>query len=274
MSELSVSVIMTVKNGKDFIEDSLRSVKAQIYAPYEMIIVDDGSSDNTCEIVERVISEFNFPVKLIRTGGIGRSAALNLALQSSSGEWVANIDADDLWCSSKLGAQVMVISKFPDADLVGTQATIFEGEGSVDIGCTGIDPCELSAHILSKRKFYFRNPIGHSSVLMRRLSLDRVSGYDEHRKMQVDYDLWVRLLKSGAVLYYTPAALVFKRVHSGQSFERRRRFFYVLSDLNIKLKSMRDLEAPVYYYPIPYIIFMLAFLPFKVRQFINRIIGY
>src|SRR5690625_1148459 len=118
-----VSVICTVKNGEHTVLDTIQSVANQTYKNFEMIVVDDGSSDTTLSILNKWKKRFTF-LKIIDTQGVGRSEALNLAINESSGDLIANIDADDLWHPQKLEIQVKTFREKPGYFLIGTQSII------------------------------------------------------------------------------------------------------------------------------------------------------
>src|SRR5690625_519263 len=99
-----ISIICTVKNGEKTIKETLKSVIDQTLKNWEFIIVDDGSEDNTLNIL-KTIEKTDARFKIVKTSGIGRGKALNLALHYSKGKYVANIDADDLMHPQKLSIQ-------------------------------------------------------------------------------------------------------------------------------------------------------------------------
>lgn len=85
MNVVNVSVFMTVKNGERFIQRSINSILKQTLPPREIVIVDDGSVDNTCKVIKDMISSSDVPIELIQTGGVGRAKALNLAFSNFFG---------------------------------------------------------------------------------------------------------------------------------------------------------------------------------------------
>src|SRR5699024_9515182 len=118
-----ISVVCTVKNGNNTLIPTLESVLNQSYNNFEFIIVDDGSTDDTLDILERY-QKNNKNIKIIKTEGIGRSRALNLAIRSAQGKYIANIDADDLWHPLKLEKQVDAVKDNLDYFLLATDTLI------------------------------------------------------------------------------------------------------------------------------------------------------
>lgn len=94
-----ISIILTIFNGANTITDTLNSIKSQTFKNYELIIVNDGSKDNTGELVEQFVENNKMmTIKFLNLNqNIGRSNALNLALKNASSDFIANIDGDDLW---------------------------------------------------------------------------------------------------------------------------------------------------------------------------------
>ncbi|CAM4196916.1 glycosyltransferase [Vreelandella rituensis] len=266
MDQIEISVIMTVKNGAKFLESSLSSVFYQTYSPQEVVIVNDGSDDDTWEVLKRLRRSAPFPVKLVNTQGIGRSRALNLAVSHTRHQWLANIDADDKWLPEKLEQQVAAVSLFPDAELVVTASQIVHGEGEGELNAKGV----FSATPMARESFYVRNPINHSSVLFTRRFLDQVGGYDEALVRQVDIDLWVRALRKGYIFYRVNLPLTIKRLHDGQSYEVGNRLGYTFNSFKIGMKKLWQLKAPFYYFPVPFVKFIYNNIPRSIRHRLTR----
>lgn len=177
-----ISVVIPAYNAAAFLPRCLESVFAQTLKPKEVIVVDDGSTDNTAALAAglgaRVISR--------RNGGI--SAARNTGIQNASSEWIALLDADDLWAPTKLERQVACIR--PETVLVYTGVRLFDDSGV---------RCERPAvdAILARKMLRYRNSITPSAVLARRDMLLRGGGFREDIRACEDWELWVRLLRLG-----------------------------------------------------------------------------
>ena len=112
------SVIMPVYNGEKFIEDAVNSVCAQTYDNWELIIVNDGSKDNTADVLKKY--EINSQIKIIHKENGGVSVARNTAISASQGEYIVFLDADDVWHSNHLEVMNELITEYPDAGLYAT----------------------------------------------------------------------------------------------------------------------------------------------------------
>lgn len=266
MDQVEISVIMTVKNGEKFLESSLSSVFYQTHPPQEVVVVNDGSDDNTWDILMELHRRAPIPVKLVNTQGIGRSKALNLAVSHAQCRWLANIDADDKWLPEKLQKQALAIGIFPDAELVVTasQTVYGDGQGVSQIkGGFAITP-------MGRKSFYIRNPINHSSILFSRRLFYEVGGYNETMTRQVDIDLWIRMLQRGHTFYRVDLPLTIKRLHDAQSFEVGNRLGYTFSSFKISLKKLWKLKAPFYYFPIPFVKFAYNNIPRSFRRHLKK----
>lgn len=209
-----VSVIMPAYNAGRHVAESVRSVQAQTYAAWELIIVDDGSTDDTAEVVRSLVVA-DARVRSVRRPNGGQGAARNTGLGKASGRLIAFLDADDLWLPEKLAAQLAVLEE-KGVDLVYTDGYIFSDEGT--------ESPEEHFYILPGeargvemyRTLFNSNRIGTLSVLVKRAALDAVGLFDEDRAYQncEDYDLWMRLARNGASFYGMTEKLTRYRRHA------------------------------------------------------------
>lgn len=259
----TVSVICTVKNGQHVISDTIESILNQTYQDWEMIIVDDGSHDQTPEILT-TYSQRDHRIKVIITNGIGRGKALNLAIQNSKGKFIANIDADDPCHPERLNIQVRALSNFPAYALVATDVIIISGnEKPIWENVVNMDKIKV---IDITNRLCIQNPINHSSVMMRALQLKKLGCYDINRNSQFDYDLWVRMAESGYRLGKIPIVLSSKRIHANQSFENKKRIRYLISSLKVQHRAIKVLNGNWKHRAILIIRFVYGLLPIWFRK--------
>jgi glycosyltransferase involved in cell wall biosynthesis len=119
----TVSVIVPVFNGERYLEEALRSAVDQSLPPFEVIVVDDGSTDASLEIAERI----GDPVRCLRQENAGVAAARNRGLSAATGEFIAFLDHDDLWPSEKLEVQVAALEANPEVDVVSGRMRVIGG---------------------------------------------------------------------------------------------------------------------------------------------------
>lgn len=203
-----VNVIITAYNAEQTIEETLLSVVEQSYRDLRVVIIDDFSTDSTCEIVERLMVN-DARIILKKNPRKGRAQALNFALSElHQNAVVAICDADDLWHKDKLRFQVQLLTNNSNSlicseSLVGSGQPLWESYESFDFSA------------LSKTQMLVRNPICHSSIIGER----RFFRYDETRSGQYDYQLFLSLFREGVGILCVSGKLVFHRISENQNFE-------------------------------------------------------
>jgi glycosyltransferase involved in cell wall biosynthesis len=195
MPEPLVTVIVAAYNGETFLRESLESVFAQDYSSYEVVFVDDGSSDRTAEIAR------SFPVRYHYQENQGLPAARNAGLALARGELIAFLDDDDVLPPTKLSVQARYLVEHPDTGCVlGRQEWIFEN---------GHPPPSLP------RDPVFGDPggIAFGSMMIRRSALDEVAGFDPSYDYAEDRDLSVRLREHGVKIEVQTEVVLHRRLH-------------------------------------------------------------
>lgn len=192
-----VSVIIPAYNAESFIERTLKSVLCQTYTNLEVIVVDDGSKDKTFEIVQS-IAQKDSRVRPIQQQNAGVAAARNLAIEKSKGEYIAPIDADDIWYVEKIEKQVKCILNAEE--LVGL---VYCLAVDIDENDLIIGQCSVDSLFKPEGKVYsalvFINFLGNASTpLIRRTCFERVGGYSCQLKQQAaqgceDWDIYLRI---------------------------------------------------------------------------------
>ncbi len=189
-----VSVIIPAYNAEKFIVATLESVLSQSYQKIEVVIVDDGSRDRTVEIVREFAAK-DRRIILFQQSNSGVAAARNLAIQKSKGEYIAPIDADDIWCTQKLEKQVQcLLQGSQSVGLVYTWTHHIDEEG---LPTGTYHRCNLEGNVLTA--MFIEEPIGNASVpLIRRSCLEKVGLYDTRLKEQnaqglEDFDMYLRI---------------------------------------------------------------------------------
>ena|GEM_PF-1298431 len=270
MASPQVSVYMTVRNGAPWVSSAIQSILQQTLSAWELIIVDDGSTDDTPRIL-RSFARQDPRIQVIATGGIGRGPALNLALHHTHAPYVANLDADDLAHPQRLELELHAIRTHPAFALVASASIVFSDR----------PPLEWPVYANKKvplvditQGLLLFNPVIHSSVLMSRAAVVAVGGYCETLQDNLDYDLWVRLAASGYRLGLLNLPLVGKRIHPGQSFEIRRHLRYVISGARIQRRAIRHSKAPTRHKLKAWLFLGLriawGFLPQRVRFWFRK----
>jgi len=262
-----ITVICTVKNGQATITATINSIINQTYKDFEIIIVDDGSTDSTPLILDKFANKYSF-FNIIKTKGIGRSNALNLAVEKSNGNLIANIDADDLWHPQKLEIQIKTFHQNFNFFLLGTKSIIIFNDE--DVNWDKKQSKEYNVKRINN-SLLIKNQINHASILMRKDKLVEIGLYDTSRNSQVDYELWLRSLSKNLKMGIVESVLSAKRIHENQSFENKKRIIYTWNSLSLQIRYIIK-SKKLYLIPIPIFKFLLGQFPFKLRRKLNNLI--
>lgn len=185
-----VSVVLPTYNRAHFIGQAITSVLNQTYENIELIVVDDGSTDDTDGVIRTFNDERLRYAKLPRN--VGRSAARNKALEIARGEFIAFLDSDDYFLPGKLEQQVNFLSKNPNFHMVYTASGCVESE---DEPIKYFYRAPISGHIYNEVAFFKPLTITLPTVMLRRSVLTRVGGFDEKMERFEDTDFWRRIAK-------------------------------------------------------------------------------
>jgi glycosyltransferase involved in cell wall biosynthesis len=178
----TVAVVLPVYNGARFVHKALDSVLAQTRPADEVIVVDDGSSDGTPEIVRR------YPVRLIEQANGGPAAARNHGAGEASSEWVAFLDADDVWKEDRLKCHEEAVRCRPDAILTYSDYTVLQPDGNAAV--KSVCPPQHLARLIR-----FRCPFPPSVAVVRRTVIAAVGGFDSSLRMGEDWEFWFRIYR-------------------------------------------------------------------------------
>ena len=182
-----VSVIMSVYNGEKYINRALLSIIAQTFVDFEVIIIDDGSTDSTPELIHSILDD---RIILVRQDNCGLTKSLNRALRMSRGKWIARHDADDFSISTRFEKQITYLENHLDVGMLGSSCFIQpERHGIVN---EIYDYPESYLEIVAAFTTY--NPFVHGSMIIDKNLLLEHGGYNENYRYVQDYELWSRLL--------------------------------------------------------------------------------
>jgi glycosyltransferase involved in cell wall biosynthesis len=206
MSDL-ISVIIPACNSGSFIGDAIESALMQTYRPIELVVVDDGSTDNT----RSVVSIYSNKVRYVYQENRGVSAARNAGMALAKGEYIAFLDADDRWLPTKLEKQHGLFLKKPRLGLVHCAVYYWRPEHSQNnIRKVKMNVFEGNCYA----KLCSGNGITTSSVVVRRKCIDLVGAFDETLSVSEDWDLWIRISRQ-FLLGYVAEPLALYRQHKG-----------------------------------------------------------
>ena len=210
MQRVRVSAIILTYNRADLIMEAIESVLAQTYTDYEIIVIDDGSTDKTAQVLRELIETGR--IRYIWQENQGECAARNHGLRQARGEYVAFLDSDDLWLPQKLEAQVACLEAYAEAGLVQSSFLKFDDATGNNLGIR--DTSWFSGWIYPQIFMHWSDLMAVDAVLIPLKVLQHVGGFDETLKRGLDLELWWRISR-----YYPfmaiPEVLTKVRVHSG-----------------------------------------------------------
>lgn len=227
-----VTVLMPVYNCESYIKESLESVLNQTFRNFEILIIDDSSTDGTVSIIK---SFKDNRIKLIEKAvNTGYTRSLNIGLKIAKGEYIARMDGDDISLLNRFEEQVNFLEENLDVVLCGTQFEI--------IGGCKIDVPEKNEEI--KLALLESNCIAHPSVMFRKSAIQKHSlWYDSKMEPAEDYDLWVRLIRIGK-FHNLQKVLLRYRVHNNQ-VSQQRSHLQIEAALKSRLKMFQYLNYSI-----------------------------
>lgn len=215
---------------------AMQSVLAQTYENIELLIVDDGSTDNTCEVVKPFLDDPR--VRYLRQDNKGQAAALNYGIRESRGEYIAFLDADDMWATEKLELQIPLFSKSKKLGVVYSRFVYIDENG------TQLNRSNMKlfrGYITNLLLIY--NAVGFSTGIVKKECFEHLGGFNENLKWGNDYDLWLRL-STKYEFDYVDKILLYYRVWPGQMTYRNYRNIY-LNGIKIMKKFLEDFPGVV-----------------------------
>lgn len=206
-----VSVVMAAKNYARFLPTAVESVLAQTFREWELVVVDDGSSDATPDAVRPFLADPR--VRYHRSDRLGQSGAKNLGVGLGHGEYVAFLDADDAWKPTKLEAQLAVLSANADCGVCFCRRELIDENDN-------LLPTPAAAPFPSGRvltELFLRNFVCFSSVVVRRRVFEHVGRFDPEWDLSIDYDLWLRVAKHYGFEFVDEALVLYRTGHGNLS---------------------------------------------------------
>jgi glycosyltransferase involved in cell wall biosynthesis len=208
---VNISVIIPTFNRAGSLGRALDSVLKQTRAPQEIIVVDDGSTDSTRELVADHPAQPRYLFQANR----GVSSARNLGIRSASGEWLAFLDSDDEWLPGKLAAQIQTLERQPDCKICHTEEIWIRNGKRVNA---------MNKHAKSGGHIFQRClplcVISPSAAMIHRSLLDEVGLFDETLPACEDYDLWLRICAGHAVAFVSEPQIIKHGGHADQLSRR------------------------------------------------------
>tara|TARA_Y100000590_G_scaffold425406_1_gene533359 strand:- start:644 stop:1474 length:831 start_codon:yes stop_codon:yes gene_type:complete len=254
----TVSVVMSIYNGENFLNKSLQSVFEQTYQDYEIVVIDDGSTDKTSFILDNLLNNHRIDLLIRNKSNIGLTKSLNIGVSMSKGCLIARQDVDDISYKNRLLEQTKFIK---DYDLIGgLAATVYENDEKKIIFKKRNDSKNIMEMV------FLENPFVHSSVMFRKEVFDSLGGYNEDFTVSQDFELWMRFAEVGRIGKMN-TVIVERMVHNNMISRR-----IPLKQLYYSNKARFMHPHTGYLKPIIYAIKQIAvlFIPRFIKEIVKR----
>jgi GT2 family glycosyltransferase len=216
MGAPAISVLMPVRNGERFIAEAVESVLTQSFGNLELVVVDDGSTDSTPEILEQIASRDPRLVIRRREPGHNLTEVRNFAAACARAPLLAPLDADDVALPDRLQSQTEFLATHPEVVLLGGQALLIDGSGR-EFGKAEYPTTDHDLRVALQKG----NQFVHSSTVFRRDAFEAVGGYRTNFEYAEDFDLYLRLAEVGRMANL-PNVVVGYRLHGDQeTFQKK-----------------------------------------------------
>ncbi|MHB8753369.1 MAG: glycosyltransferase [Candidatus Acidiferrales bacterium] len=216
MSFPRLCVVMSVFNGQAFLAEAIESILNQTFRDFEFIIIDDGSTDKTAEILS-VYARDDARIRVIHHENKGRTASLNIGISVAKGDYIARMDADDIALPDRFQQQIDFLERYAEIGLLGGAIDLIEDTGRV---LRTVQPPVEDSEI--KSMMLHSNPMWHPSVVMRKDVAVAAGGYRKAFKESEDYDLFLRIGERSQLANLANPVLQY-RVHAKQVSVRNMR---------------------------------------------------
>ncbi len=235
----TISVVMSVYNGETFVAEAIESILRQTFAGFELVIVDDGSTDQTAAI----LNKFRLAdprIRVLTQPRIGLARATNTGIAAAKGKYIARLDADDLAEPHRLEMQLAYLQEHPEVGLLGSAYYILRK------GVLGARPRPMPLEDARlRRSLVRRNPFMHSSVMIPRRVFDVVGVYNEKLPIMLDHDLFIRIAREFRVANLAEP-LAIKRVHDDAYFQSRSHTWgKFAAKVRLRWRAWRAFSRPV-----------------------------
>jgi glycosyltransferase involved in cell wall biosynthesis len=267
MANPKVSILMTTWNRPQFLGQAIESIRAQTLESWELIVADDGSTDNTKQVVAEWMRK-DRRIKYMNPGHLGRIAKIsNIGLREAKGEYVAILDDDDWWVDSKkLEKQVAFLDKNRDYAGCGGGYLVIDKEGNT------------TAKVLKpehdddiRKVMLFANSMANSSTLFRRSIAEKLGYYDETMLQFADWDFWLKIGLEGKLYNFPEYFLAYRMWGGGMSFSKQKE----CASSGMRIVERYKNKYPGYWFALcaacAYATY--AYFPDSIKQFLNPLLS-
>ena len=258
-----ISVIMGIYNCQDTLEEAVGCIIGQSYSDWEIILCDDGSSDNTYSIAKEIASQYPSKIKLLQNEkNRGLNHTLNRCLKEANGTYIARMDADDRCHPERFATEIAVLDTEPQIAIVSTDMEFFDE--------TGVWGRISHPEHPQNKDFLSGSPFCHAPCMVRREAFEAVNGYSESPYLLrvEDYHLWIKMYKAGFKGKNIPVPLY--QMRDDRNAYRRRKFRYRINEAYVRLLLVRELKLPAIGAIYALRPILIGLLPSKVYDYLHK----
>lgn len=230
---------MSTYNSEKYLEQCLKSILSQTYGDFEVQIIDDNSNDSTVNIIKKY-SKIDSRIKLLEVNSINKGLTVNLnkLLMSTTTEYIARMDSDDIMHPNRLESQLNFLESNREISIVGSYAQEIDEEGN--FGRLRRVPIYHNQIFKVIDKI---NPLIHPSIMFKREEIIKIGGYNENYRFAQDYELWYRSIANDLKIENIPKPLLFYRV--GSDHVEKRGMNYRKIDAKIRWNGTKSIGLPL-----------------------------
>lgn len=262
--EPKISILMGIFNCAETLPDAIDSILGQTYGHWELIMCDDGSSDNTCAVAETYRDRYPQQIILLKNPkNLGLNRTLNHCLRYATGEYIARMDGDDLSMPQRFEKEISFLESHPEYAIASCPMIYFDENGDWGKG--------RCVRFPKPARLLLGTPFCHAPSMVRAAAFREVGGYSEDpRTLRAeDYDLWFRLYAAGYRGANLPECLY--KMRDDEKAYRRRTFKYALNEAYVRLRGYRMLKLPVIGYVFALRPILVHLLPGWLYRILHRL---
>lgn len=256
---MKISVVMAVYNAEKYLSEAVDSILAQTYSDFELILINDKSTDTSGDILADYVQKDPRIIILENEQNIGLTKSLNKGLAIAKGEYIARMDADDISVPERFEKQVDFLDAHPDYSFVSCIAQYIDENGN---------PEQMRLFPETNEEIYAMMPkvdaVMHPGVMFRRADIAKIGNYCEDFRVVQDYDLWFRGMAAGYKFYNIQEPLVLFR--RNESYNTRKSKAYRKVDFQVRKKGYKINNTPLHKRVYLIVPLALAYIPPKVMD--------
>lgn len=262
VSYAKISVLMGVYNCEKTLEEAVYCIINQTYTNWQLIICDDGSSDNTYQIAKSLEKNDHRILVIKNDRNLGLSATLNNCLKHAAGEFIARMDGDDVCDIKRFQLEINCFDTMPDIAVVSTAMNFYDENGIYGYLIYPEHP--------QPRDLFASTPFCHAACMIKTDVLEKLHGYRNVAEVEriEDYDLWLRLYEAGYKGYNIPECLYSMR--DDRAALKRKKFRYRINEFKLKKRICVSFRLPLIFRIMAYKPIILGLLPSIIYKLLHR----